>query len=114
LAEGGRTEEQSVKTDLYAVRAMLTGIHLLKTGEVQPDVAELAMLYDVPIVERMIDDKRQSEIGDPISYDRKELAETLNRLEGELENALQESTLPEKPGYEKLNDYLIEHRKGGL
>ena len=54
-----------VKTLLYAYRVLLTGIHLLRTGEVEANLPRLAELYGKAFLAELIAQKRQEKIAAP-------------------------------------------------
>ncbi len=101
-----------VKPLLYAYRVLLTGIHLLNTGEVEANLLHLLGLYPqelVPdLVERKLAGAEQGALK-PGELARHEAA--CGRLVRELETAAARSTLPELPtARDALHDLLLRLR----
>jgi hypothetical protein len=98
-----------VKPLLYAYRVLLTGIHLMRTGEVQANLVTLNEEYRLPYVPELVARKlagpEQSQLADAdVDFHRREY----DRLLGELNLAFERSSLPEKPSARPaLNDLLI-------
>jgi predicted nucleotidyltransferase len=82
-----------LKPALYTLRVLLTGLHLMRTGEV---VADLNVLGDLPYVPELIARKREAEHGPFPSAIRAELARDVPRLRAELEAARDASRLLEQ------------------
>jgi uncharacterized protein len=105
-----------VKPLLYVFRVLLTGIHLMRTGEVEANLARLNEEFKLPYVEELIARKlggpEQSalEEADLPLYQRE-----YERLRGGLEEAYQKSTLPEMGSAKgALNELLVRLRLGTL
>lgn len=101
-----------VKPLLYVYRVLLTGIHLMKTGEVEANLVHLNDSFRLPYVPDLIQQKVEGlEKG---KLDRADLAfhaAEYERLIAELETAHQESHLPETAGCaEQLHDLLLQIR----
>jgi predicted nucleotidyltransferase len=101
-----------VKPLLYVYRVLLTGIHLMKTGEVQANLLRLnegfKLAYVPELIERKVGgtEKGRLERAD-LSFHQREY----ERLRAELEQASQESGLPEAPpGAAALNALLVRIR----
>ncbi len=104
-----------VKPLLYVYRVLLTGIHLMRTGEVQANLLTLNETAKLPyinaLVERKLDglEKGRLEQAD-ISFHEREYA----RLVAELEVSMKKSKLPEQAtGKVALNDVLVRLRLTG-
>lgn len=101
-----------VKPLLYVYRVLLTGIHLMRTGEVEANILRLngtANLSYIPeLVERKITGCEQGELPHAdLAFHQREY----ERLRGELESAYQSSTLPESPrASSELSDLLVRLR----
>ena len=101
-----------VKPLLYTFRVLLTGIHLMKTGEVQANLCILNESAKLGYLDELLDRKRtgaeKSALdGADIEFFRCEY----DRLTKELERSYEESKLPEMPtGRDSLNDLLIRLR----
>jgi predicted nucleotidyltransferase len=101
-----------VKPLLYVYRVLLTGIHLMRTGEVEANLSKLNAEFRLPYVDDLIAMKVGSEEQatlDAAAVERH--AGEFQRLRGELEAAGQESKLREEPEAQReLNDLLIRLR----
>jgi predicted nucleotidyltransferase len=103
-----------VKPLLYVYRVLLTGIHLMRTGEIEANLVTLNesfKLSHVPeLVSRKLAGPEQSALNDAdLAFHESEY----QRLRAELQFAHETSRLPELPGDETraaLNDLLIRLR----
>jgi uncharacterized protein len=105
----------SVKKLLYVLRTTLTGTHLLREGEVEPDLTRLIDRYEVPDARSLIESKRAGERTgiDPAILE--EWRPRLATLFANLDRAHEQSQLPEAPANEgELQDWLIEARIAAL
>jgi predicted nucleotidyltransferase len=102
-----------VKPLLYVYRVLLTGIHLMRTGDVEANLvtlnetAKLSFIYD--LIDRKVHgaEKETLDAADLEFHERE-----YQRLRGELEAAMEESQLPERAsGKTALNDLLVRVRK---
>jgi predicted nucleotidyltransferase len=103
-----------VKPLLYVYRVLLTGIHLMRTGELDANLISLNDSFRLPYLPELIDrkihgaEKGRLEPGD-LSFHQREY----ERLRRELETAFEETRLPEHPsGAQALHDLLLELRLG--
>jgi len=102
-------ESKAVKKYLYIIRSYMAGINALKTGNIEPNIKELNKKLKLPIVNKLIELKKEKE-RKVISPDR-DAEKTIAKLKAELEIALQESKLPEKPkNIEDIDKYLFKIR----
>jgi len=103
-----------VKPLLYVYRVLLTGIHLMQTGEVQANLVKLNETAKLPYIDDLIQRKiagaEKERLTDAdLDFHRTEY----ERLRGKLEDAYQASTLPEGPGGSAaLHDLLVRLRLG--
>lgn len=99
---------------LYVYRVLLTGIHLMKSGEVEANLKTLNDEARLPYVDELIDRKLTGpEKGELPEADMQFHEAEYQRLVGELENASANSQLPEQPSCrDELNDLLIRMRLG--
>jgi uncharacterized protein len=108
LAEPGPT----VKHLLYAYRVLLTGIHLMGTGEVVANIAVLNERFQIPELDELVARKREG--AEKMLLADRDLtthASTLDRLEAKLEEAHDASRLPEAPtAASALDDFVIRLR----
>jgi predicted nucleotidyltransferase len=103
-----------VKPLLYVYRVLLTGIHLMRTGEVETNLLKLNEEFRLPyiadLVARKLAGPEKSKLEDAdAAFHEKEY----QRLRGELQAAHDSSRLPELPSDETraaLNDLLIRIR----
>lgn len=90
--------EPTVKHLLYAYRVLLTGIHLMQSGEVMADLTVLNRRFRRPEIDELVARKRAGD--EKMRLDEGELAAHLPRLD-RLEVALREahaaSRLPDEP-----------------
>jgi predicted nucleotidyltransferase len=103
-----------VKPLLYVYRVLLTGIHLMRTGEIEANLVtlneEFRLPYIADLVARKLSGPEKSKLEDAdIAFHESEY----QRLRAELQSAHDASTLPELPSDETratLNDLLIRVR----
>jgi predicted nucleotidyltransferase len=101
-----------VKPLLYVFRVLLTGIHLMRTGEVEANLVHLNETAKLPYIPELIARKTGgSEKGRLDATDLTFYTQEYERLTKELEAAYENSTLPELPRAAKaLNDLLVKIR----
>lgn len=103
-----------VKPLLYVYRVLLTGVHLMRRGEVEANLVRLNEEFKLPYISELIERKlagpEKSALSDvDVEFHRGEF----ERLRGMLEDAYRASSLPETPsGRAALNDLLIRLRLG--
>ena len=103
-----------VKPLLYVYRVLLTGIHLMRTGEVEANLVKLNEDFRLPyipdLVARKLAGPEKSTLDDAdIAFHESEY----QRLRAELQTAHEASRLPELPSEQTraaLNDLLIRIR----
>jgi predicted nucleotidyltransferase len=107
-------QPRRVKPLLYVFRVLLTGIHLMQTGELEANLVTLNKTFQLPYIPELVARKlagpEQStlEAGDVAL-----LAAEYARLRGALETARDTSTLPDVPGArDAVNDLLVQVRLG--
>jgi uncharacterized protein len=108
FAEQGR----KAKDLLYTYRTLLTGIHLMKTGEVQSNVLDLNAVYRLPYIDDLIAAKLAGgERGVLPAADLAFHEAEFQRLTEDLRQAQANSHLPQQPdGFDALNDLLVRVR----
>jgi hypothetical protein len=107
-------DKQSAKTAkavLYAYRVLLTGIHLLRTGEVEANVVRLNEDFKLSAIDELIAMKTEEKIA-PADLDWPAHAARLDELESVLDRVFEESTLPENRDQIAVNDLLVSLRLG--
>jgi uncharacterized protein len=103
---------KKAKTLLYAYRVLLTGIHLLRSGEVQANILELNRVFALPFLEELIQRKQAREQGVLAELDYEWHSRELARWENQLDEAFAASRLPDNPPWEELDRFLIGLRLG--
>jgi predicted nucleotidyltransferase len=107
-----------VKPLLYVYRVLLTGIHLMRTGKIEANLATLNQAFRLPYIADLVarklagPEKSKLEDADIVFHEAE-----YQRLRGELQAAHDESQLPELPDDETraaLNDLLVRVRTHGL
>lgn len=105
-----KEEPKRAKSLLYAYRVLLTGIHLLETGEVQPHLPTLNERFGLAYIPELIERKRAAETGGLAELDWGFHAAELDRLEGLLNTAFEASRLPETGPVDELHEWLVGER----
>jgi predicted nucleotidyltransferase len=105
-----KEEVKKAKTLLYAYRVLLTGLHVLKTGEIEANLPKLLEITPRSGVKELMEAKVKEKAGiGAIDLDAHRRA--LEVLDGELDRAFDESRLPEVPKEaEALDRFLISLR----
>lgn len=105
-----RQTEVRAKTLLYAYRVVLTGVHLLDTGEVQAHLPTLNERFGLDYIPDLIRRKAAAEVvtlpREDVAFHRAELA----RWETRLDAAHAASTLPDVAPVDALDRFLIDLR----
>lgn len=107
-----KEEPRRVKPLLYVYRVLLTGIHLMRTGEVNASLRECNVEVGLPYVDELIARKTEGSEravldGADVDFHRAEYL----RLSRALAEAAERSTLPHEPtARAALNDLLIRVR----
>lgn len=103
-----------VKPLLYVYRVLLTGIHLMRTGEVEANLLTLNERAKLPYIDKLVERKLAGpEKGRLDAMDLTFYEKEYERLVVELEAAMADSTLPEQAtGKAALNNLLIRLRTG--
>lgn len=105
-----REEVKKAKSLLYAYRVVLTGIHLLETGEVEANLVQLSQRFGLPFLEELIRRKQARELGGLAELDWTWHRAELGRWEERLGQAYTSSTLPEEPPREEAHSFLVNLR----
>jgi uncharacterized protein len=104
--------DATVKHLLYAYRVLLSGIHLMRTGEVVANITSLRDSFRLPMVEELVHRKQAGAEKMPLSPN--EIAQHdgyLDTLEAELSAAYEKSQLPDEATASKaLEDFVIRLR----
>ncbi len=101
-----------VKPLLYVYRVLLTGIHLMRTGEVEANLNRLNETARLPQLPDLIAQKTSGEEKGTLGQaDLRFHSQEYQRLTAELESAFAKSTLPDQPRpTAALNDLLVRIR----
>jgi uncharacterized protein len=107
-----KAEPPHVKPLLYVYRVLLTGIHLMRTGQVEANLVHLNEEFRLPYLPDLIARKLAGpELGTLQSPDLAFHESEYTRLRGALQTAHEQSQLPEGPRVSAaLNDLLIRVR----
>ena len=107
-----KEQPRRVKPLLYVYRVLLTGIHLMRTGEVEANLVTLNDEFQLPflpdLIARKLTGTEQSMLPDAdLAFHQREC----RRLESQLKAASETSSLPEAPQVSReLNDLLVRCR----
>jgi len=104
-----KEEPKSLKKLLYAYRVLLTGIHLLRTGEVEANLPRLAREFGLSYLGELIAQK-SAEKAPACGLDWTFHKVQLEKLEALLNQAFEQSSLPEDRDRQGVNRFLIEWR----
>lgn len=107
-----KEEPPRVKPLLYVYRVLLTGVHLMRTGEIDANLVRLNETFKLPYLPELIDRKTSgAEKGTLEETDLSFHEQEYERLRAELEKAFEASDLPEEPSAAAaLNDLLVRIR----
>lgn len=107
-----KEEPRRVKPLLYVFRVLLTGIHLMKTGEIEANLLRLNDEAKLPFIQDLVDRKLSGpEKATLDSSETDRFEQEYERLVARLELAQSESTLPEAAtAAPALNDLLLRIR----
>ncbi|MEN6520501.1 MAG: nucleotidyltransferase domain-containing protein [Armatimonadota bacterium] len=107
-----KEQPRRVKPLLYTFRVLLTGIHLMRRGEVEANLLRLNEAAKLSYIDELVDRKMlgaERSVLDDVNVSFYEAE--YNRLRAELEDAFTKSTLLERPSCKAaLNDLLIRVR----
>ncbi|MGW2833669.1 nucleotidyltransferase domain-containing protein [Streptomyces sp. NPDC001286] len=103
-----------LKPLLYTFRVLLTGAHLMRSGEVQAHLPTLLGEVDAPAyLPELIEAKAQREHGDA-DVDHARVRADVERLHAVLDEAQQATSLPDAPtAYDALHDFVVRIRLEG-
>jgi len=106
--------EATVKETLYGYRVALTGIHLLRSGELNAHLPSLLEAYPQAEVAELIAEKQATRDHLPLEAIRKQRhLQRLEELQKELELAHETSSLPHSGGaFEELSEFVVRVRLG--
>jgi predicted nucleotidyltransferase len=107
-----KEEPKRAKPVLYAYRVLLTGIHLLRTGEVEANLSRINEHFRVPGIVELIASKTGEQVAPP-ALDWPFHERQLTELEQQLDAAFADSSLPEERDKRPVNDLLVRVRLKG-
>lgn len=108
-------EAPRAKKVLYVLRTALTGAHLLRTGQCQPDLSALHGEYGFDLVPELIEIKQRSESQVLPKVLAAQVGSVLDRAFSLLDDACRVSSLPEEPAeVEALERWLVGVRRSDL
>jgi predicted nucleotidyltransferase len=108
-------KEPTAKKLLYVLRTTLTGIHLLETGELEPDLTRLVDGYGMGEAGQLVERKRAGERVGIEPWLLEAWRPRIERLFGRLEEARARSLLPEEPANgAELREWLLSVRRSRL
>jgi predicted nucleotidyltransferase len=104
--------EATVKELLYAYRVLLTGIHVLQTGEIEANLVRLNESFKLPGVAELIARKvTGAEKGRLGPADLETHHPRLVQLEAQMAEAFEQSALPDEPTtFDALDHYVVRAR----
>ena len=102
---------KTAKAVLYAYRVLLTGIRLLRTGQIEANLLRLNEDVKSSLIDDLIAMKTEEKVA-PTGLDWPVHAVRLDELEKALDRAFDESTLPEDRDRQAVNDFLVQLRLG--
>ncbi|WP_010587381.1 nucleotidyltransferase domain-containing protein [Schlesneria paludicola] len=110
-----KADPPHVKPLLYVYRVLMTGIHLMRTSEVQANLSRLNETAKLPYIDELIARKTGGpELGRLEQADLEFHRREYERLRNELQRAFEESRLPEVATAEPaLNELLVRIRLQG-
>lgn len=107
-----REPVKKAKTLLYAYRVVLTGVHLLESGELVIHLPTLNDRFRLPFIPDLIARKASAEGGALADVDVAFHKAQLDEWERRLDRAFEESKLPEDAPEDELDRFLVELRLG--
>jgi uncharacterized protein len=105
-----KEEPKRAKPVLYAYRVLMTGIHLLQSGEVEANLLRLNEHFRLGFLDELIARKQSGENNSAGDLDWPFHAARLTELEAQLDRAFQESRLPEDRDRKPIHEFLVELR----
>ena len=105
-----KEEPKRAKPVLYAYRVLMTGIHLLKSGEVEANLLRLNKHFGFGFLDDLIARKVSGENSSVSDFDWPFHEARLAELEAKLDQAFQESKLPEDREHRPIDELLVRLR----
>ena len=96
-----------VKENLYLLRVLMTGVHLLEKGEIAVSIQDLNKKFNVAQVDELVRIKAEAET----AHNAFDLDQVASELFQKLDDAYKNSKLPDEvKSPEKFNDFLLKIR----
>jgi predicted nucleotidyltransferase len=107
-----REPQPRIKPLLYVYRVLLTGINLMRTGEVEANLPRLNEVFRLPFIPELIERKTSGvERAELVDVDMAFHQQMYEQLVAELEVARDTSALPDKPSARRaLHEILLQVR----
>jgi predicted nucleotidyltransferase len=105
-----KEEPKRAKPVLYAYRVLMTGIYLLRSGEVEANLPRLNAHFGFAFLDELIAQKTVEQAPADLNWEIH--AARLAELEIQLDRAFEESTLPEDRDRNAINEFLVRLRLG--
>ncbi len=107
-----KEEPKRAKPVLYAYRVLMTGIHLLRTGEVEANLLRLDQHFGLGLLDELVARKVGGENTSVGDLDWSFHETRLTELEAQLDQAFAESPLPEDRDRKAVSEFLVRLRLG--
>lgn len=104
----------TVKKYLYVFRSLLSGIYVLQTGIIQPNISELNKCFKIKEVNKLVEIKKAGLENEPLrDLEEGNLDKLIRDLFDKLDKAYLKCKIPEKPSEEEIeevNKFIIKLR----
>jgi len=107
-----KEEPKRAKPVLYAYRVLMTGIHLLRTGQVEANLLRLNEHFGLGFLEDLVARKVGGENASVGDLDWSFHQARLTELEAQLDQAFADSRLPEDRDRKAISEFLVRLRLG--
>lgn len=107
-----KEEPKRAKPVLYAYRVLMTGIHLLRTGEVEANLLRLNQHFGLGFLDELVARKIGGENIAVGNLDWSFHEARLSELEAQLDQAFADSPLPEDRDRKAVSEFLVRLRLG--
>jgi uncharacterized protein len=105
-----KEDPKRTKPLLYAYRVLMTGIHLLRTGEIEANLPRLNEGFRFSFLDELMERKVKGENISTGDLDWQFHEDQLAALETTLDRAFEVSKLPNEPDRAAINEYLVKVR----
>lgn len=112
LSDKEEYRDKSIKKYLYVMRALMSGIYFLESGEIEPNITALNSRLGVPHVDELIELKVSSEKGTVPKDMRPLIEKEIDGLYVRIDEALAKTDLPPEPTNEDaFEKFLLKTRR---